>query len=254
MPKIESERLFYIHREQGRLRADSHGALKDAFTAADGDPQNGGQRVILPSSFTGGASTKRLAQTLTKNIEKVQAMEAKHLSDTLQVTGQSARDEVCGFINARHSGSAGFSDPEWLAERAILAPLNDTVVSINKQMVPGNSTTFMSIDSTLTEEETAHCPTGFLYSIGAAGLSSHRLTIKNGMLVMIMKSLTPPHVVNGTRCIVTKISQNTLIVRIHQDTISENHLKFLYSNLIHFTFHFCKATIPHSAMPGSYHK
>ncbi|GFN73822.1 ATP-dependent DNA helicase pif1 [Plakobranchus ocellatus] len=49
------------------------------------------------------------------------------------------------------------SDPEWLAERAILAPLIDTVASINKQMIeimPGNSTTFISIDSTLTEEET----------------------------------------------------------------------------------------------------
>ncbi|GFO17471.1 DNA helicase [Plakobranchus ocellatus] len=52
--KIESERLSYIRREQGRLRADSYGALKDAFTAGHSDPQNVGQRVILPSSFTGG--------------------------------------------------------------------------------------------------------------------------------------------------------------------------------------------------------
>ncbi|GFO17469.1 hypothetical protein PoB_004397400 [Plakobranchus ocellatus] len=109
------------------------------------------------------------------------------------------------------------SYPEWLAERAILAPLNDRVASINKQMIemmPGNSTTFMSIDSTLVEEETVHYPIEFLNSVDVAGLPSHRLTIKIGMPVKIMRSLTPPRIMNGTRCIVTKISQNTVIVRI----------------------------------------
>ncbi|GFR98287.1 hypothetical protein ElyMa_004497600 [Elysia marginata] len=52
--KIESERLFYIRREQKKLPVDSYGALRDAFHTGDGDPQNIGQRIILPSSFVGG--------------------------------------------------------------------------------------------------------------------------------------------------------------------------------------------------------
>ena len=110
-----------------------------------------------------------------------------------------------------------YANEEWLAERAILAPLNDTVAQINKEMIemmPGNSTTFLSIDCTLTEEEALHYPIEFLNSIEVAGLPSHKLTIKIGMPVMIMRSLTPPRMMNGTRCIVIKISANTVVVTI----------------------------------------
>ena len=82
------------------------------------------------------------------------------------------------------------------------------------EMMPGNSTTFLSIDCTLTEEEALHYPIEFLNSIEVAGLPSHKLTIKIGMPVMIMRSLTPPRMMNGTRCIVIKISANTVVVTI----------------------------------------
>ena len=106
-----------------------------------------------------------------------------------------------------------YSDPEWLAERAILATLNKIVSSINKkriQMMPDGST-FTSSDSTITEEEAIHYPTEFLNSIKIAGLPSHKLIIKIGMPVMMMGSLTPPRVMNGTRCVVIKVSPNTVI-------------------------------------------
>ncbi|GBP81129.1 hypothetical protein EVAR_88227_1 [Eumeta japonica] len=49
-----SERLNYICRNQQRLRAEEYIHLRDALNQ-DGnvDPSNIGQRVILPSSFTG---------------------------------------------------------------------------------------------------------------------------------------------------------------------------------------------------------
>ena len=83
------------------------------------------------------------------------------------------------------------SDPEWLAERAILALLNKIISSINKKMIemmPGGSTTFASIDGSITEEEAVHYPTKFLNAIEIAGLPSHKLTMKIGMPVMVMKS------------------------------------------------------------------
>ncbi|XP_054259503.1 uncharacterized protein LOC128984227 [Macrosteles quadrilineatus] len=52
--KIESERLLFLKRNQSKLRSDNYVHLQDAV-ANDGnvDPNNVGQLVILPSSFTG---------------------------------------------------------------------------------------------------------------------------------------------------------------------------------------------------------
>ncbi|KAK3779716.1 hypothetical protein RRG08_013671 [Elysia crispata] len=118
-------------------------------------------------------STLKPALILIQNIEgKVQTMGVKHL-----------------YLKVN------YSDPEWLAERAILAPLNEIVRSINKKMIemmPGGSTKFTSIDSTITEEEAGHYPTEFLNSIEIAGLPSHKLNIKIAMPVVRMRSLASP--------------------------------------------------------------
>ncbi|XP_054259695.1 uncharacterized protein LOC128984403 [Macrosteles quadrilineatus] len=52
--KIESERLHFIKKNQGKLRAENYIHLQDAI-AVDGttNPNNLGQVVILPSTFTG---------------------------------------------------------------------------------------------------------------------------------------------------------------------------------------------------------
>ena len=52
--KIETERHMLIHREQKQLRADSYHGLQDSLLLSDADPQNAGQCVILPSTFTEG--------------------------------------------------------------------------------------------------------------------------------------------------------------------------------------------------------
>ena len=50
--KIECERLRYLRYNQASLRSESYGLLRDAV-AVDGNPDNIGKQVILPSSFTG---------------------------------------------------------------------------------------------------------------------------------------------------------------------------------------------------------
>ena len=52
--KIECERPQYIRREQKRLRADNYQDLRDTIVNSDGNTNNVGQRVILPSSYYGG--------------------------------------------------------------------------------------------------------------------------------------------------------------------------------------------------------
>ncbi|XP_064625953.1 uncharacterized protein LOC135486783 [Lineus longissimus] len=52
--KVETERLHYIRREQKALRADSYSELRDSILRQDADPSSIGQRIVLPSSYTGG--------------------------------------------------------------------------------------------------------------------------------------------------------------------------------------------------------
>ncbi|KAI3821177.1 hypothetical protein L1987_08736 [Smallanthus sonchifolius] len=52
---IESERLYFIRRQQQILRCESYENLRNAQKNGNTDISNVGQRVILPSSFTGGA-------------------------------------------------------------------------------------------------------------------------------------------------------------------------------------------------------
>ena len=52
--KIETERLQFLRREQQTLRVDNYTSLRDCLLAADGDPRQVGQRVVLPATYTGG--------------------------------------------------------------------------------------------------------------------------------------------------------------------------------------------------------
>jgi len=52
--KIETERLQFLRHEQTTLQADCYQDLRDAILDGDGDPNNVGHRIILPSTFTGG--------------------------------------------------------------------------------------------------------------------------------------------------------------------------------------------------------
>ncbi|XP_057790213.1 uncharacterized protein LOC131007083, partial [Salvia miltiorrhiza] len=52
---VESNRLSYVRRNQKKLRAEMYKGLSDALIRGENDPTMHGKRVILPSSFTGGA-------------------------------------------------------------------------------------------------------------------------------------------------------------------------------------------------------
>ena len=52
--KIEFECLQFLLRKQKQLRADSYKELWDALVNNDGNAQNVGQKVILPSTYCGG--------------------------------------------------------------------------------------------------------------------------------------------------------------------------------------------------------
>ncbi|XP_064619468.1 ATP-dependent DNA helicase PIF6-like [Lineus longissimus] len=110
-----------------------------------------------------------------------------------------------------------YRNKQWLLERAILAPLNNTVNQINHEVIsafPGQELKYTAINKTLTTEEAVHFPTEFLDSLDIPGLPPHTLRLKKGCPVIILRSLNPPHITNGTRCTIFKTYPNVLEVTI----------------------------------------
>ena len=108
-------------------------------------------------------------------------------------------------------------DSGWLSQRAILAPLNDTMCRVNDKLISMMSApaqTYCSVNFTITEEDAIHHPVEFLNSIETSGLPPHILTVKCGMPVMVLRAINPPKLMNGTRCVVTKTMPNIIEVQI----------------------------------------
>ena len=113
-------------------------------------------------------------------------------------------------------------------ERGILAPLNESVTKIDSKltdMMPASSKLYKSINTAVSDDEVTHYWTEVLHSIEASGLPPHKLNIKVGMPVMVLRSLSPPRLMNGTRCTVTRPLKNVIEVKIAAGPFkNETHL------------------------------
>ena len=95
-----------------------------------------------------------------------------------------------------------FKNPEWLCEKAILAPKNSSVNSINSQIhnfLPGISKNYKSIDTVTDPAQAVYYPTEFLNSLDPPGMPSHNLELKIGAPIILLRNLDPPKLCNGTR-------------------------------------------------------
>ncbi len=95
---------------------------------------------------------------------------------------------------------------EYLCERAILAPHNKEVLLINTMVLnylPGAQVDFLSADSTEDTEVANTYPSEFLNTLEVSGMPSHKLPLKIGAPVMLLRNLDPSAgLCNGTRLIV----------------------------------------------------
>ena len=66
-------------------------------------------------------------------------------------------------------------------------------------------------DFVLNESQAMHFPIEFLE---VSWFPSHVLSLKLFAPIIILRSLDPPKVTNGTRCVITKLSANTIEARI----------------------------------------
>ncbi|XP_056695345.1 uncharacterized protein [Spinacia oleracea] len=112
---------------------------------------------------------------------------------------------------------------QYLRERAILTPLNDTADTINEYMMgllPMEEKTYKSCDevclsSTDGEQQFTAYPTEYLNSLKLSGLPHHELKLKVGMPVMLLRNINPPQgLCNGTRLIITHLGKFVIEGRI----------------------------------------
>ena len=82
-------------------------------------------------------------------------------------------------------------------------------------MMPGGEEiTYKSYDSTVTAEEAVHFPVEFLNSLDIPGMPPHKLTLKLGCPIIVIRSLDPPNITNGTRCRIRACHANVIEVII----------------------------------------
>ena len=103
--------------------------------------------------------------------------------------------------------------PDWIRERAILAPKNESVTKLNLQvqrMLPGNGKSYLSIDTVMDPSEAVHYPMEFLNSLDPSGCPPHILHLKVGAPIILLRNLDSPRLCNGTRLIIKTLHSNLI--------------------------------------------
>ena len=90
----------------------------------------------------------------------------------------------------------------WFKERAILQPTNEQVDKVNNLIlskIDASTKIYYSVDTVLDLEEAVHFPTEFLSSLNPFGLRPHKMVLKVGCPVILLRNLNPPKLCNVTR-------------------------------------------------------
>ena len=118
---------------------------------------------------------------------------------------------------------ARYKDPVYLSQRAILAPTNELTDTINDYMiplVPGTEKECLSsdtIDKSTAQQEAYDLlyPIEFLNSISGNNFPQHKIILKPGILIMLLRNLNQrAGLCNGTRLIITSVGEWTIEAKI----------------------------------------
>ncbi|XP_057451825.1 uncharacterized protein LOC130743602 [Lotus japonicus] len=116
-----------------------------------------------------------------------------------------------------------FFDEEYFIDKAILAPTLDIVDSVNQfvlSIVPGKEKVYLSSDSVVKVDEDVAIDANwitieFLNGIKGSGLPDHRLCLKIGTPIMLMRNIdVSAGLCNGTRLIVLDLRPNLIYGKV----------------------------------------
>jgi PIF1-like helicase len=108
----------------------------------------------------------------------------------------------------------------YIKDRAILSVKNEDVDDINEQIInvfPGNAQEFLSADS-VEDKDFVHqnlYPVEFLNTLTPSGTPPHRLILKVGVPIILLRNLNPAEgLCNGTRLIVRSLQKSVIDAEI----------------------------------------
>jgi len=138
----------------------------------------------------------------------------------------STINELVNFVFAQLPSH--YNDAVWVSSRAILCPRNQIVDSMNDcvlDMFPGDTVTCLSVDSVAEVDQQALYPVEYLNSLTLSGLPPHKLNIKVGAPIMLLRNMDPARGhCNGTRYVVREISRRYITAVIACGEYSGNDL------------------------------
>ena len=109
--------------------------------------------------------------------------------------------------------SVNYLNKEWLCDRAIVAPKNTSVNELNtmiQDMIPGTYTEYNSFDSVTDVHETVNYPIELLNSLDTPGMPPHKLQLKIGSPIILLRNINPPMLCNGTRLCIKRLLPNVI--------------------------------------------
>lgn len=111
-------------------------------------------------------------------------------------------------------------DVHKFSKMAILCPKNVDVDKINEDVLDileGEKVTYLSSDSIVdeTDVDRQNYPIEFLHDQTSSGMAPHKLNLKIGAIVMLLRNLNTKHgLCNGTRLIVKELKPNLIIAEV----------------------------------------
>ena len=105
----------------------------------------------------------------------------------------------------------------WLNKRAILAPKNVTVDELNETLlakIPAEERIYKSQDFPISAHDAVKYPTEVLNGLSFSGVPPHRLVLKVGAPILVLRNIDPPILVNGTRLVIEKLHDHILDAKI----------------------------------------
>ncbi|KAL0339406.1 UNVERIFIED_CONTAM: ATP-dependent DNA helicase PIF6 [Sesamum angustifolium] len=123
--------------------------------------------------------------------------------------------------NMRAQHDPHFSDfllrVDYMKNRAIITPLNDDTNKLNEKAInafPGEEVTYYSFDYVPDDTRNLYLPE-FLNSISPGNLPPHKLVLKKGSPIMLLRNIDPKiGLCNGTRLICRGFGRNLIEVEI----------------------------------------
>ncbi|XP_060876608.1 ATP-dependent DNA helicase PIF6-like [Metopolophium dirhodum] len=91
---------------------------------------------------------------------------------------------------------------------------NDFDEEVSSQLISANPTSaemdYFSINTVVDSEESVHFPTEFLNSQTPSGMPPHKISLKVGVPIILLRNLNSPRLCNGTRLRVTSLTKNVI--------------------------------------------